>query len=107
MAAQLPLLGASRLRQKEMMKITADNNGEVTTFRLEGTLIGEWIAELLRCWQQAIAGDQRPHIRVDLTGVTYVSEAGKELLAAMYRGGAELAAAGVLMKAIVGEITGQ
>jgi len=90
-----------------MMKITADNNGEMTTFRLEGTLIGEWITELLRCWQQAMASDQRSHIRVDLTGVTYVSDAGKELLGMMYRNGAELVAAGVLMKAVVEEITGK
>lgn len=90
-----------------MMKITADNNGEVTTFRLEGTLIGEWITELLRCWQQAMTSGQRPRIRVDLTGVTYVSEGGKELLGLMYRNGAELVAAGVLMKTMVEEITGK
>lgn len=90
-----------------MMKITADNNGEVMTFRLEGALMGEWISELMRCWQQSMTSHQRPRLRVDLTGVTYVSEAGKELLAAMYRGGAELAAAGVLMKALVEEIAGK
>jgi anti-anti-sigma regulatory factor len=86
-----------------MMKITADNYGEVTMFKLEGALTGEWVGELLRCWQQALI-TERPHIRVDLSGVSYVSETGKELLSEMYRTGADLVAAGVLMKALVEEI---
>ena len=43
-------------------------------------------------------------LRVDLTGVTFIDEAGKTCLAAMYRQGAELVAADCLTKDIVAEI---
>jgi hypothetical protein len=45
-------------------------------------------------------------MKVDLTGVTWVSDEGKELLAMMHRQGAELVTADVLMSAIVAEIVG-
>ena len=86
-----------------MMKITAYDDDQAVILRPEGVLTGEWVSELLRCWQQAASGERRS-IRVDLTGVTWVSEAGRELLALIYRHGAELVAADVLMKAIVDEI---
>lgn len=59
-----------------MLKITNSNDGEVTSFKLEGKLVGEWVHELRSCWQQAGEGAT---IRIDLTGVSWVSEEGKAL----------------------------
>ena len=84
-----------------MLKITNNNDAGVTTFKLEGKLAGPWVNELRSCWEQA---GESVAIRVDLTEVSWVSEEGKALLGEMWRGGAELSAANLLMAAIVAEI---
>jgi anti-anti-sigma regulatory factor len=89
-----------------MLRITTHNDPESLTFQLEGKLAGPWVRELEDSWQQALAGTRKPFIRFDLTGVTYVDAAGKEFLAAKHTQGAELIAAGCLMRAVVAEITG-
>ncbi len=86
-----------------MLKVTTEQNGEAITLRLEGALADEWVEEMLLCWQQLNAA-RRQATRIDLSGVTWASSEGRELLALMYRNGAELVAADVLMKAIVEEI---
>jgi hypothetical protein len=43
---------------------------------------------------------------IDLTGVTFIDDGGKELLARLWRQGADLRAAGCLTRCIVEEITG-
>lgn len=87
-----------------MLKITNHNDGAVTTFKLEGKLAGEWVNELRSCWQQAMLIGDGKSIRIDLSGVAWVSDEGKALLAAIYRSGAELLAANLLMAGIVAEI---
>jgi len=89
-----------------MLRITIHKNPEAVTFQLEGRLAGPWVPELAACWRATLAEPARPAIRVDLTAVTFVDAAGKEVLTAMHARGAELVAAGCLMKAVVAEITG-
>ncbi len=89
-----------------MLRITTHNDPESLTFQLEGKLAGPWVRELEDSWQHGLAGSRKPLIRFDLTGVTYVDAAGKEFLAAKHAQGAELIAAGCLMRAVVAEITG-
>lgn len=73
-------------------------------FRLEGELSGDWVAALKGCWHDSMILDFPTSIRVDLTEVTFIDAAGKELLASMYRHGAEFVAADVLTKGIIEEI---
>ncbi len=87
-----------------MLRITKNNHAGVTTFKLEGKLIGAWVNELRSCWQQAMLTGAGQAIHIDLTGVTWVSDEGKALLGAMHRNGAALLAANLLMAAIVAEI---
>ena len=47
---------------------------------------------------------RRPILRVDLTGVTFIDDAGKACLAAMHRQGAEFVAADCVMEDVVAEI---
>jgi len=89
-----------------MLRITNHSDAESLTFQLEGKLAGAWVRELEDCWQQASAGIPTTFIRFDLTGVTYVDAAGKKFLAARHAQGAELIAAGCLMRHVVEEITG-
>jgi ABC-type transporter Mla MlaB component len=87
-----------------MLRITVHDNQESLTFRLEGRLAGPWLQVLEECWQSTLNHQCKTNLRVDLTGVTFIDDAGKACLAAMYRQGAELLAADCLTKEIVAEI---
>ena len=88
-----------------MLRITTQDTPRVVTFRLEGRLSGPWAAELETCWKATLAEVKRPKVRVDLTGVTFIDQAGKQHLAAMHEQGAEFVAGDCLTKALVEEIT--
>ncbi len=87
-----------------MLRITVHDNPQALTFQLEGRLAGPWLRELEACWQSTLAHQRKPILRVDLTGVTFIDDAGKACLAAMHCQGAELVAADCLTKEIVAEI---
>ncbi len=87
-----------------MLRITVHDNQESLCFQLEGRLSGAWVKEVEQCWQSTLAQKHKPISRVDLTGVTFIDNAGKAWLAAMQRQGAELVAADCLTKEIVAEI---
>jgi anti-anti-sigma regulatory factor len=87
-----------------MLRITVHENQESLCFQLEGRLAGAWTRELEQCWQSTLAHQRKQILRVDLTGVTFIDDAGKACLAAMHRQGAELVAADCLTKEIVAEI---
>lgn len=90
-----------------MLKITHNNEGGVTTLKLEGKLTGEWVNELQQCWQQALLTSAGAAIRIDLAGVAWVSDEGKALLSTMRLQGAELLAANLLMAGIVAELSAE
>jgi hypothetical protein len=87
-----------------MLKITNKYESGVTTFQLEGKLTGDWVDELKSCWQETLKSGEGKTIRVDLTGVTWVSDEGKSLLGMMHRHGAILLAANLLMAGIIADI---
>ncbi len=87
-----------------MLRITVHNDPRVTTFQLEGKLAGAWVKEVEQCWQSTLAGQRKPILRVDLTGVTFVDDAGKACLRAMHRQGAEFVVADCLTRDIVAEV---
>jgi|SRR5436190_12226866 len=88
-----------------MLRITIHDNPESLTFQLEGSLAGSWVREVEKCRQRALAGRPRPVVRFDLTGVTFIDDAGKACLESMHRLGAEFIAADCQTKAVVAEIT--
>ena len=85
-----------------MLKITTHADGERTILEVEGSLTGPWVEELKECWQRAAAGAER--MRVVLKQVSYVDSPGRKILAEMYQHGAELAAEGCMITAIIEEI---
>lgn len=87
-----------------MLRITVLRNPPVLTFQLEGKLAAPWLREIEECWQTTLAEACNPIIRVDLTGVTFVDEAGKACLADMDRQRAEFIATDCLTKDVVREI---
>lgn len=89
-----------------MLRITADDRARVLTFRLEGRLEGPWVRELEQCWRSMLDTVNKPTISVDLTGVTYIDDAGKAQLADMHENGAQFVADDCMTKAVVEEIVG-
>ncbi len=90
-----------------MLRISVQDNPQACTFRLEGRLAAPWLRELEECWNDTFRQHRNPILRVDLTEVTFIDNAGKACLASMHRQGAELIAADCLTKDIVAEITQQ
>ncbi len=86
-----------------MLRITTHSTADSLTFQLEGRLVGPWVTELRDCWRRTVSDGKRA-VHIDLLAVTYVDAAGKELLADLYRQGAELLASDCQMKAIVAEV---
>jgi anti-anti-sigma regulatory factor len=86
-----------------MLRIIEVSDAGFVTFCLAGRLAGEWAKVLEECWRE-FAGTQSTSVRVDLSQVTFVDDAGKRLLVAMAKHGSELIAADVLMQALVDQI---
>jgi anti-anti-sigma regulatory factor len=87
-----------------MLRITTHNESQAISLVVEGKLVGPWVKELEKCWESLLAAEPAKAVVVNLTAVTFVDSAGRELLTRMRRQGARLVPAGCLMNAIVAEI---
>lgn len=87
------------------MKITSERDEKSITIKLEGALTSDWVKELLLYWQETFANEKKRYRQVDLRSITFIDDAGKALLALLYKDGAQLVAEDLLIKAIVEEIT--
>ena len=88
-----------------MLRITTDCSKDTVRLRLEGRLTGPWVQELERCWVE-LAPDQRRGAMVDLAGVTFIGEDGRQLLETLWEQGAVFHATDCLTRSIVDSITG-
>jgi ABC-type transporter Mla MlaB component len=88
-----------------MLRITLHQNGRQSRLVLAGRLSGPWVGETEDVWRSASRSGKE--IEVDMTEVTGVDSAGRDLLAAMHRAGARLIANGVWMRALIQEISGE
>jgi hypothetical protein len=87
-----------------MLRVRIEKSPRETLLRLDGRLAGPWVEELARCWAGLRDEDHAAPIRVDLEGVTFVSPAGKALLARLHDEGALLTARMCMTTAILEEI---
>ena len=87
-----------------MLRITIHDKPRVTSFVIEGQLVGPWVKELEKCWERVLAAAPSSTMLMNLTAVTFIDAEGRALLTRMRRQGARLQSAGCLMNAIVGEI---
>jgi hypothetical protein len=88
-----------------MLRITVHQEGKQCRLELAGKLSGPWVGETENVWRSALCSGSE--FEVDMTEVTGVDAAGRELLAAMHHAGARLIAKGVWMRALVKEIVGE
>lgn len=89
-----------------MLRITVLNDERGLTFKLEGKLAHEWVAEAEKAWTDICNLPQQQRIIVDLCGVSFVDEAGRQLLVRMHACGAKLIGTGPMSSALIEEICG-
>ena len=86
-----------------MLRITTEENDNLTTFRLEGKLKGDWVQELERCWIDVRIVCPESQFSIDLTNVEFVDESGSALLTRMVSHGGTLEANSNLMMSVLVE----
>ena len=87
-----------------MLRITTRINLGTTRLVVEGKLAGDCVGELERCWRATASEESPASILVDLSSVTFVDAAGKQLLMHMHEQGIRFAASGLLAKCLIEEI---
>jgi hypothetical protein len=87
-----------------MLRIYIHEDKPVTSFELEGKLVGPWVKELEKCWEVVFANNPARSMLVDLEDVTFIDLDGRALLRKMRRKGVKLLSHGVLIDALVAEI---
>jgi ABC-type transporter Mla MlaB component len=89
-----------------MLKITLHDATGEPCLELEGRLAGAWVCELEHCWHTAKASHPNRTLAVDLTGVSFIDQAGWYLLQLMYRDGVRLVGSGLMLQDILDHISG-
>jgi hypothetical protein len=84
-----------------MLKITLHDTAGPLRLELEGRLAGAWVCELEHCWHTSKARHPNRKCSVDLTGVTFIDQAGRYLLQLMHRDGVRVVASGLMMQDIL------
>jgi anti-anti-sigma regulatory factor len=87
-----------------MLRISVMSDMGVTRMKFEGKLAHEWVNEAKTAWESIRDMSTDSEIIVDLLNVSFVDDAGHQLLAEMRHAGAELMASGPLMSALIDEI---
>lgn len=88
-----------------LIRISKIHEGSKLHLFVEGTLSDGFVEALETSWLEAQSQLNGEPLRVDLAGITYVDDRGRELLARMIESGAKLRATGIMTRAIVEEIT--
>ena len=87
-----------------MLRITTTEEAGKVTLKLEGKLSGPWVEEFERCWRVSKDIYKNKGMVVDLSGVTFVDPAGKNLLCSISSGGVQLVGSGLMPKSLIDEI---
>ena len=76
------------------------------SLKLEGSLSGLWVEELRKAWSAGAEPQRDPQVTLDLSGVNFVDEAGRELLMEIRKTGAVLLGASPFIREVLDENTG-
>ena len=82
-----------------MLRIDIHQGKKVINLILAGKLMGPWVTELERCWNDLISAEPCPlllPIQVDLSKVTFIDEQGKQLVVQMCQSGTKLVGTGLI-----------
>jgi ABC-type transporter Mla MlaB component len=87
-----------------MFRITSRIESGEFVLKVEGCLAGPAVDALHACWHAGVQWPWDSHMRVDLTDVCHVDQAGRTLMSAMYRAGVRFVTKGCVMPEVVREI---
>lgn len=87
-----------------MLRFSFCQSGAGQHWVLCGQLSGPWVDELRSVWRRMCQQLPPAHMLVDLKDVTFIDEAGEQLLAEMQCAGAAFAATGVEHKDLVANL---
>lgn len=90
-----------------MLRFSFYRSGAGQHWVLCGQLSGPWVDELRSVWRHMRQQTPPAPAVVDLRDVTFIDEAGEQLLAEMQRDGAEFVATGVEHKDLVANLNGR
>lgn len=90
-----------------MLRVTVRDDERGAAFKLEGKLAHEWVAEAEKAWTEFCGLPRHERVVVDLCGVSFVDDAGRELLGRMHAYGAKLIGTGLMTSAVIEEICGE
>jgi anti-anti-sigma regulatory factor len=87
-----------------VIRISEIRKGSKQQLLVEGTLADDWVEVLEKSWLEAQASRNGEPMRIDLSGVTWIDDKGRELLKRILQDGAELQATGIMTKAVIEEL---
>ena len=86
----------------ELIRITCRNESAITRLVLEGKLAGACVDELDKCWHDAPG--KWSSLIIDLTGVSFIDDRGKQLLKQMHDHGATLISSSLMSRCLIEEL---
>jgi hypothetical protein len=96
--------------QTLMLKVSVREKDEDPQKRVllevEGRLVGPWVGELERCWESERQRVSSEMIVVRLANVSFIDDAGRELLSRISNAGSKLEGEGCMVRAIIARIIG-
>ena len=102
MVGGTPPVGEARVMR--MLRITIAETPTEQKWTVEGRLVHPWISELKSTWTRTKTARRERKCVVDLTGVTFIDKSGENVLAELYKQGAELIAIGCYTRHVVENI---
>ena len=83
-------------RERQVLRISVQENGDDLSLVLEGRLVGPWVGELQRVCEDLGATANCGHVTVDLCGVTAMETSAQALLDRLLQRGATLRCSDVM-----------
>jgi ABC-type transporter Mla MlaB component len=87
-----------------MLRITSQEAADRISLKLEGTLGGAWVSELLSAWRALHRNLAGRNLYVDLTSVDRLDRAGEYLLVLIHLSGGRLLGSGVMVTDLIQSI---
>jgi hypothetical protein len=87
-----------------MLRIEMEQHGDLFTIALHGSVAGDWVAVLDRCWQRIADTLPSPRVKAVLTDVSFIDPDGEQLLERMSRRGVELVGTGCMNRHVIDRI---
>jgi anti-anti-sigma regulatory factor len=89
-----------------MMRAQLCQVGDDPVVQVCGRLAADWVPELERCWRAARKSYPHGALSVDLRGVTFIDQAGEDLLKRMHHEGASFVTSGLVIPEVVKQVKG-